>query len=207
MAGKHFCVSFAHPYDASICLQIGQSVMWDNGAFSAYTRGAKFEPEKYYAWLEDKLGHPHWAVIPDVINGDEAQQRELLKSWPFKIDLGCPVWHLHQSLDYLHFLVDNYAKVCFGSSGEYWNIGTEKWERRLDTAFNSLAKNGPMPWVHMLRGLAQSGKRWPFASADSTNVARNYKDRDRCPFEMANEIDQIQTPIFWVARPEQEEMF
>lgn len=207
MAGKHFCVSFAHPYDASICLQIGQSVMWDNGAFSAYTRGAKFEPEKYYAWLEDKLGHPHWAVIPDVINGDEAQQRELLKSWPFKINLGCPVWHLHQSMDYLHFLVDNYPKVCFGSSGEYWNIGTEKWEQRLDTAFNSLAKNGSMPWVHMLRGLAQAGKRWPFASADSTNVARNYKDRDRCPFEMANEIDQTQTPIFWVNRPEQGEMF
>ena len=40
LAGKHFCVSFAEPRDADTCLAIGQSVLWDNGAFSIYTRGA-----------------------------------------------------------------------------------------------------------------------------------------------------------------------
>ena len=30
MAGKHFCVSFADARDADVCLQIGQSIMWDN---------------------------------------------------------------------------------------------------------------------------------------------------------------------------------
>ena len=34
MAGKHFCVSFYNPQDAKVCMQIGQSIMWDNGAFS-----------------------------------------------------------------------------------------------------------------------------------------------------------------------------
>ena len=39
MAGKNFCVSYANPGDADVCLRIGQSVMWDNGAFSLFTKG------------------------------------------------------------------------------------------------------------------------------------------------------------------------
>ena len=41
MSGKHFCVSFYRPDDIDICLQIGQSVMLDNGAFSAFKKGEK----------------------------------------------------------------------------------------------------------------------------------------------------------------------
>ena len=56
-----------------------------------------------------------------------------------------------------------------------------------------------MPWIHMLRGLAQAGKRWPFASADSVNVARNFKNGSGRDCEkMAREIDAIQTPVKWV---------
>ena len=43
MAGKHFCVPFSDPRDAEVCLDIGQSVMWDNGAFTAFTQGKKFD--------------------------------------------------------------------------------------------------------------------------------------------------------------------
>lgn len=206
MAGKHFCVSYADPRDAEVCLSIGQSVMWDNGAFSAFTRGVPFDVSGYYEWLEARLGHPHWAVIPDVIGGDEAQQKELLASWPFPVGLGAAVWHLHMGLDYLEFLADRYPKICFGSSGEYWDIGTDKWCGRIDAAFNRLAKNNHLPWVHMLRGLAQAGKGWPFASADSVNVARNYKDKKTCPEKMAREIDAVQCPIKWRVRPEQGEL-
>ena len=49
----------------------------------------------------------------------------------------------------------------------------------------------------MLRGLAMSGKRWTFASADSVNVARNYKSSNRCPEKMAREIDAVQCPVKW----------
>ena len=38
MAGKHFCVSYAKR-DGDVGLEIGQSVMWDNGAFTAFTKG------------------------------------------------------------------------------------------------------------------------------------------------------------------------
>jgi hypothetical protein len=39
MGGRCFCVSFADPRDTAVCLRIGQSVMFDNGAFSAFTKG------------------------------------------------------------------------------------------------------------------------------------------------------------------------
>lgn len=198
MAGKHFCVSFAAPQDADVCLQIGQSVMWDNGAFTAYTKGKQLDLDNLFRWLEDRLAHPHWAVIPDVIDGTVEQQKSLLKQWPFDISLSCPVWHLALPTDYLLYLVDHYPKVCFGSSGEYWKVGSDKWAERCDKAFNVLSKyRQTLPWIHMLRGLAQAGKQWPFASADSTNVARNFKSAGRHPEQMARKIDAVQTPVFW----------
>ena len=38
MAGKHFGVSFEEPRDIEWCIAHGQSVLLDNGAFSAFTR-------------------------------------------------------------------------------------------------------------------------------------------------------------------------
>lgn len=207
MAGKNFCVSFADARDADWCLTHGQSVMWDNGRFTAFTQGKEVDDAKLYAWLEARLGHPHWAVVPDVIDGPVEQQRELVSQWPFPKHLGSPVWHMALPIDYLLELVDEWPRICFGSSGLYWQVGSPAWERRADEAFNELAKRGPLPWIHMLRGLALSGDRWPFASADSVNVARNFKDGSICPERMARRIDAIQCPIKWAARPQQRNMF
>lgn len=187
-------------------MEIGQSVMWDNGGFSAFTQGKPLDVPGFYAWIEDKLQHPHWAVIPDVIGGDEQQQRELLKTWPFPKWLGAPVWHLDKSIDYLLFLADTYPRICLGSSGEYWEVGSERWCRRMDVAFNALAKRH-MPWIHGLRMLGMGGMEWPLASADSTNVAQNYKRDTGCPECKAAVIDSVQTPIKWVPRAEQPSLF
>jgi hypothetical protein len=59
----------------------------------------------------------------------------------------------------------------------------------------------------MLRGLAQAGKHYPFASADSVNVARNFKDKPQCPELMARKIDSVQCPVRWEKQVEQTEMF
>lgn len=203
MAGKHFCVSFAHPSDADWCLAHGQSVMWDNGAFSAYTQAKPFDAKAFQKWVEPRLGHPHWAVVPDVIDGDEDAQRAHISEWALPRDLSAPVWHLALPIDWLLELADNWPKVCFGSSGAYWQVGSEAWERRCDEAWNALERSGRRPWVHMLRGLAMAGDRWPFASADSVNVARNFKDTRSCPERMARRIDAVQCPVRWIARPEQ----
>lgn len=207
LAGKHFCVSFANPGDADWCLANAQGVMWDSGAFTAFTQGKVVDWDSYYAWLEPRLGHPHWAVIPDVIDGTVEQQKALVAEWPFDAVLGAPVWHMGLPIEYLIELADEWPRICFGSSQQYWQVGSDLWCRRADEAFNALAKRGPLPWVHMLRGLNLSGDRWPFASADSVNVARNYKDTNTDPERMARRIDAVQNPIKWTLKAEQKDMF
>lgn len=207
MAGKHFCVSYAHPADADWCVAHGQSVMWDNGAFSAFTKGRPFDPAAFARWVEPRLGHPHWAVVPDVIDGVEDQQRDMIATWPHPPALSAPVWHMGLSIDWLCELADGWPRICFGSTAQYWQVGSEAWERRCDTAWNALEHRGLRPWVHMLRGLALAGDRWPFASADSVNVARNFKDTDICPERMARRIDSVQCPTRWAVRSLQAPLF
>lgn len=214
LAGKCFCVSFAAPQDADWCLAHGQAVVWDNGAFKLHCSGGAADWGRFYAWLEPRLGHPHWAVIPDVIEGDVEAQRALVAQWPFR-QFGAPVWHMGLPIDYLLDLADHWPRLCFGSSRQFWQVGSDPWCRRADQAFNALASRGALPWVHMLRGLGLAGDIWPFASADSTNVAVNYGGDRRhkgrreaiCPERMARRIDAIQCPIKWTLRPKQEDMF
>ncbi len=206
MAGKHFCVSFANPSDSDVCLRIGQSVMWDNGAFSLHTRGRAVDWSAYYRWLEPRLGHPHWAVIPDVIDGNVEANAELVSQWPFKKELAAPVWHMAEPLEILLQFSESFGRVCFGSSGAYWQVGSDNWCRRADEAFNALVSRGLAPWVHMLRGMAVAGKRWPFASVDSVNVARNFKDSNSCPEAMARVIDAVQCPVTWTSTYQQMEL-
>lgn len=207
MAGKSFCVSYAHPADAEICLRIGQSIMWDNGAFSLYTKGKAPDWSAFYSWLEPRLGHPHWAVVPDVIDGDIEDNLRLIEGWPHAKPLSAVVWHMGEPIDHLLRLADlGFGRLCFGSSGAFWQVGSETWCRRADEAFNALAARGLTIWVHMLRGMAVAGKRWPFASVDSVNVARNFKDSDSCPEAMARVIDAVQCPVKWAAQPQQKEL-
>lgn len=207
LAGRHFCVPFSDPRDADRCAAIGQSIMFDNGAFSAFTRGVTLDVTAYYKWLEPRLGHPHWAVVPDVIDGTEADQRLMMSGWPFPRTMSAPVWHLALEIEYLIEICDTWPRVCFGSSGAYWQVGSSAWMRRADQAFNALAKrHRHLPWIHMLRGLSLAGDRWPFASADSTNIARNFKDSIACPERMARNIDARQCPINWIAQPIQKDL-
>lgn len=208
MSGKHFCVSFYRPDDIDICLQIGQSVMLDNGAFSAFKKGEKLNFKNYYKWLENKLGHPHWCVIPDIIDGSISQQKKLLLQFPYPPELSAPVWHIGLDIEYLYFLLDRYPKVCFGSSGKYWNVGSQQWCQRIDYVFNNLVKKYKhLPYIHMLRGLSLGGSIYPFASADSTNVARNFKSLNKCPEKMSRKIDSMQNPIKWNEKLNQQELF
>lgn len=188
MRGRHFCVSYAHPFDLEVVLDIGQSVMLDNGAFTAFTKGKPLDYDGYVQWADEVLQHPHWAIIPDVIGGSVEEQRDHLKRWPLPKDLSAAVFHLNLPLEWLQELVDNYPRICLGSSAEFWQVGTPSWERRMDEIFNVLCRKKYLPWVHGLRMLSVSDGRWPMASADSTNIARNH-NRGEEPEEMADRID------------------
>lgn len=192
LQGEHFCVSFYRPDNADVCETIGASVLWDNGAFSAYTKGITVDERALFDWLEPRLYHPHRAVVLDVIGGPVEQQRQAVKRWPFPRDLSWPVWHLDKPLDYLSELCDGgWSGVCLGSAGEYWQIGSVAWERRMDQLFAHLARRGRMPWLHGLRMLGQV-RSWPLASADSTNLAQNYARDTGCAHCKAIQIKRSQ---------------
>jgi hypothetical protein len=122
--------------------------------------------------------HPavEWCVIPDRIDGTEADNDALLAEWPLPIWFGAPVWHLHESLDRLLALARVYPRVCLGSSGEFAQIGADKWWRRMHHVMRTICTDDGRP-ICKLHGLRMLDPRvfgqFPFASADSTNIGRN----------------------------------
>jgi hypothetical protein len=210
MEGRHFCVPFPSDQDLKTCLEIGQSLMLDNGAFSAFTRGLPLDVAGFYKWLEPILAPPHFAIVPDAINGSLEDQYKFLSTWPrqtFGYANCAPVFHLHMPLSHLSFLCNAYPKVCLGSSGEFWEIGSAAWCERMNVIFNFLAKRRVMPWIHGLRMLGQHSGPWPMASADSTNVAQNFKRDTGCAECKAAPIDGRQPAAKWAMRPEQSRLF
>lgn len=183
-------------------MEHGQSVMLDNGAFSFWRQGVATDWNAYMDWCEPLLdSHTTWAVIPDVIDGDEEANHQLLVKWFARgLPRGAPVWHMHESLDRLRRLCDGYARVCLGSSGQYATVGDDKWRRRMDEAMNAICDPAPPCWLHMLRGMALSGDDYPFASVDSTDVARNHNRPQNDAAQMAARWDALQTPARWVRR-------
>jgi hypothetical protein len=179
--------------------------MLDNGAFSCFTRKVPFDLHGFYEWIDPILAHPHWAVVPDVIGGDVETQREMVKTWPFGKQYGIPVWHLGLPLDYLFELCDEWGRVCLGSSGEFWQVGSPRWSAKMDETFNALARRYPrLPWTHGLRMLGQGSNEWPLSSADSTNVAVNHSRQKECPGCMAKRINSQNPPTKWADKPLQD---
>lgn len=176
--GGHAFISFRHPEQLTLALEVCQSFALDNGAFSSWKSGEPVTDwTSYYAWVDDLRRHPafDFAVIPDVIDGDEAANDALLAEWPLSF-VGSPVWHLHESLDRLERLARDWPRVCLGSSGEYAIIGNGRWWERMAQAMTATcdADGRPKCKLHGLRMLnPEIYTCFPFASADSTNIARN----------------------------------
>lgn len=202
LAGRCFCVSYSSPNDITQCHAIGQSVMLDNGAFSAWTKGRVTDWNGFYEWAAKWLDyHTTWAVIPDVIDGDEDANDALLKQWPHGTR-GAPVWHMHEDIGRLLNLAARWPRVCIGSSGSYRVVGSPRWHGRMSEAMNALCSNAPPPcWLHLLRGMALAGSHYPFASLDSTDVARNHNRPQNTAAKMAALWDSQQCPARWTIRP------
>lgn len=177
--GGHAFVSFSDTFPLGLAVECCQSFAIDNGAFSAWKTGRPVRDwSAFYAWAADcqRIPSCDFAVIPDVIDGDEAANDALLNEWPLGKTFGAPVWHMHESLDRLARLVTEWPRVCLGSSGEYSMPGTPTWWQRMSLAMlvacDQLGR--PLARLHGLRMLnPKVFGRLPLASADSTNIARN----------------------------------
>ncbi len=210
LKGRHFCVSHAHPGDVERCHKIGQSVMLDNGAFSAWKAGRKTDWPKFYAWADRWLDYPTtWAIPPDVIDAGSQEQDALLAEWPHGKRQAAPVWHMDEPIARLLRLIDaGWSRVCMGSTAEYAMPLSPAWEARMDEAWAAISQTfGRTPPIHMLRGMATCGRRWPFASVDSTDIARNHHLPHQTPRAMADRWDGLQCPPRYVPAAIQTELF
>lgn len=175
----HAFVSFAHSDQLGLAIELSQSFAIDNGAFSAWKKGSPIKDwTKFYDWALNVKRVPScdFAVIPDVIDGTEADNDALLKDCPLPHWFGSPVWHMHESLERLEQLANTYVRVCIGSSGEYSTVGTKLWWARMSSAMRILCDDmgRPICKLHGLRMLNPAVfTKLPFSSTDSTNIGRN----------------------------------
>jgi len=175
----HAFVSYAHADQLGLAVEVCQSFAIDNGAFSAWKSGKPVQDWRpFYKWAEScrRIPSCDFAVIPDVIDGDEEANDALLDEWPLGAAFGAPVWHMHESLDRLERMAATYLRVCLGSSGQYATVGSDVWWARIDQAMCVVCdyQGRPLVKMHGLRMLnPKVFTRLPFASADSTNIGRN----------------------------------
>ena len=180
LKGRHALVPFPRQDDIGVVAEVCQSFVFDNGAFSAWKRGLPMDVTGYVAWVKDWCRHPgfEWALIPDVIDGDEAANDALVLEFEASglALYGVPVWHLHESLERLLRLCENWPTVALGSSGRWSTPGTAGWWSRMSEALGAAcdAHGRPIAKLHGLRMLdPEIFTRLPLASADSTNAALN----------------------------------
>lgn len=199
--GRHAFVPWSYTSQLTIVAEVARTFAIDNGAFTHWKKGEK-QPDwgMYYEFVSEWSRHPgfDFAVIPDVIDGDERDNDELLQCWTEMIgrharSIGAPVWHMHERISRLSTLAATWPRVCIGSSGEYADVGTERWSERMADAMTAVCHGGrPMCKLHGLRMLNPAVfTRYPLSSADSTNVAQNSgreAARLRCSPKAAREI-------------------
>lgn len=179
VGGRHAFVSFIQTNQIGIAIEACQSFAIDNGAYSAWRSGnPKTEWDDFYAWAEQcrKVPNCDFAVIPDVIDGTEADNDALIADCPLPHWFAAPVWHMHESLDRLVRLANTFPRICLGSSGDFSVVGNLAWWGRMSQAMTAICDEdgSPVCRLHGLRMLnPEVFTRLPLASADSTNVARN----------------------------------
>lgn len=221
---RSLLIPWKRPEDLERAMELSRSFMVDNSAFSFWTTGEKPDWIMYVKWCKTFARHPRFdfAVIPDDIEGSEADNNRLLRIWdrnchtPMSIP-GAPVWHLHESIDRLVSLAQRWPRVCMGSSGSYGTPGVGDWWERMDEAFTAICVDGyPTTKVHGLRMLRKDIiERYPFASCDSTNAvqngvreaAKNGVDTSWGRMTIARRIELAQSPSTFVAGDVQGRLF
>lgn len=213
LKNRHALISFYRPEDIGTAAEVCQSFCVDNGAFSAWKQQKSIDWTAYYTFCCDWHQHPSfdWAVIPDVIDGDEQANDALLDQWPIHIE-GVPVWHFHESLDRLDRLCNGWSRIALGSSGDFSTVGTRQWWRRIAEAMDVICVDGkPRTKLHGLRMLDPAVfSQLPLASADSTNAVRNSSNYARFGMYkppnastrmaiIAERIEAHQSAALWIA--------
>lgn len=221
LRGRDALVPFPRQDDMGAVAEVCRSFVFDNGAFSVWKRGEVLDVERYIRWTSEWSRHPgfDWALIPDVIDGSEADNDALLRDWPARLP-GVPVWHMNEDIGRLERLCRQFRTVALGSCGEWSVPGTSGWWGRMSEAMNAICPDGrPLAKLHGLRMLDPAiFTKLPLSSADSTNAAVNCGSLDRFGMYVpptaaqraaviADRIESSNSAALWQAVPIQQEVF
>lgn len=230
VSGGHAFLTTRDLGQLGLVLECASYFALDNGAFPAWrAKKPVLDWNPFYEEVAELHRYPQFdfAVIPDVIDGAAAENDALLDEWPWRTlapHVGAPVWHLHESLERLARLVANWPRICLGSSGDYAQIGTQKWWTRMAEAMDVICDKSGRPCAKIL-GLRMLDpmifSRFPFSSADSTNIAKNIgidsawkgtylpMTKEARAAIMRERIESHQSATFWVRKdaPIQEPLF
>lgn len=187
-------VSFARPEQLKTILKtVGSRVVLDNGAFSVWNKAKKQESivdwanywTSYYLFVMTYISLIDWFIVPDVIEGTEEENNNLINSIPSSLKYkAVPVWHSNESIDKLIRLCKEFKIVAVGCCGDSGVIRSKAWKSKMDEAFCEIYIKHQLPVkIHGLRMLdGRVMVQYPFDSCDSTNVSRNVpKDKLRYP--------------------------
>lgn len=177
---RHGMTSFARPEQVALMAELCQSFVLDNGAFSHWKSGkGEIDVQAYAAWVREWESHPgfDWCVIPDTIEGDEAANDSMLVRW-FQAGMrhGVPVFHMHEDLARLRYLMQAHDRIALGSSGQWATVGSDEWWDRMSEIMAVACDEEGRPRVklHGLRMLSPTVfSHLPLSSADSCGVALN----------------------------------
>ncbi|MES2367855.1 MAG: hypothetical protein V4563_18405 [Pseudomonadota bacterium] len=176
---RHAMVSFARPDQIELAAEVCQSFAVDNGAYSFWKGGEAPDWNAYADFLDHWSRHPgfDFAIIPDVIEGDEKENDRLIDEWfgQFTYSQGAPVWHMHERLARLEALT-RFPRIALGSTSQFAQVGSVDWWARMAEAMKVICdeQGRPRCKLHGLRMLNPTIFSYlPLSSADSTNVARN----------------------------------
>lgn len=179
LTGRNVLIPFPRPDNLKRAIDKCDKIIIDNGAFSIWRKGGSIDWDIYYNFVLELLDRIEIFFIPDVIDGTEEENDELIKDYiAMNISKGVPIWHVDESLERLERLADTFDYIAIGSAGEYAQLGTPQWHNKMDKAMRVLCDSGGYPKVkiHMLRCLNKRiFTQYPFYSGDSTALAQNHK--------------------------------
>ena len=177
---RNCLIPFPNPQDLKRGIEVCNKVIVDNGAFTIWRKGGSVNWDEYYDFVDTIIEDIEFFFIPDVIDGTEEENDFLISHCLWRTDYskkGVPIWHINESLYRLEYLIEKFDYIAIGSAGEYKDLGTWKWHRRMDEAMKVLCNYDGFPKVkiHMLRCLnPKIFTRYPFHSGDSTGLAQNH---------------------------------
>tara|TARA_R110000823_G_scaffold295274_1_gene414320 strand:- start:285 stop:1034 length:750 start_codon:yes stop_codon:yes gene_type:complete len=216
LKGKSFCVSYMHPEQLNETIELvgdNEVLILDNGAFTAWKKGITLDDawwDGFYAWANAAMDKCPQAVcvIPDVINGNEADNLQLIadaiKGNKIKYpERAMAIWHMNESFEQLEKLFRIFNFIGFGSCGEVditKNKPGSAYIAKIKQAWAFMAYwenkyNIDKPWIHMMRGLGVLHKIG-FDSADSCNIAMNHwRNKNNVVHHVAQFADRLEAKV------------